>query len=81
MPLSFSDLETPMTHLVLNLGPDDLDRVGWLHLERAGLAGEGLDKDLHIGSVGDVAGIWLVTGGCHRPEVALDENCPCPAAP
>ena len=34
----------------LNLGLDVLDRVGWLHLEGDGLAGEGLDKDLHAAS-------------------------------
>jgi hypothetical protein len=35
------------TLLVLDLGLDVLDRVGWLDLERDGLAREGLDEDLH----------------------------------
>ena len=33
--------------LVLNLGLDVLDRVGGLDLEGDGLAGQGLDEDLH----------------------------------
>merc|ERR1719291_573793 len=33
--------------LVLDLCLDVLDGVGWLHLEGDGLAGEGLDEDLH----------------------------------
>ena len=33
--------------LVLNLGLDVVDGVGALHLEGDGLAGEGLDEDLH----------------------------------
>ena len=33
--------------LFLDLGLDVLGAIGWLHLERNGLAGEGLDKYLH----------------------------------
>ena len=33
--------------LVLDLGLDVLDRVRGFHLESDGLAGEGLDEDLH----------------------------------
>jgi len=35
------------TLLVLNLGLDVVDGVGGLNLESNGLAGEGLDEDLH----------------------------------
>ena len=34
--------------LVLNLGFDILDRVGWLHVERNRLTREGFDKYLHF---------------------------------
>jgi hypothetical protein len=37
--------------LVLNLGLDIVDSVGRLNLEGNGLAGQGLDKDLHYGGV------------------------------
>ena len=33
--------------LVLDLGLDVLDGVGWLDLQGDGLAGEGLDENLH----------------------------------
>ena len=36
------------TFLVLNLGFDILDRVGWLHVESNRLTREGLDKYLHF---------------------------------
>ena len=36
--------------LVLNLGFDILDRVGWLHVERNRLTREGFHKDLHFKS-------------------------------
>merc|ERR1711913_61285 len=36
--------------LVLNLGLDVLNGVGWLDLEGDGLPGEGLDEDLHTSS-------------------------------
>jgi len=36
--------------LVLDLGLDVLDRVGWLNLEGDGLTSEGLDEDLHSSS-------------------------------
>jgi hypothetical protein len=38
------------TLLVLNLGLDVVDSVGRLNLEGDGLAGQGLDEDLHDGS-------------------------------
>jgi len=38
--------------LVLDLGLHVLDGVARLHLQGDGLAGEGLDKDLHLGIVG-----------------------------
>ena len=34
--------------LVLDLGLDALDAVGWFHPERDCLAREGLDEDLHL---------------------------------
>jgi hypothetical protein len=37
--------------LVLNLGLDIVDSVGRLNLEGDGLAGQGLDEDLHDGGV------------------------------
>jgi hypothetical protein len=40
-------LDPELTLFVLNLGLDVLDRVAALHLERDGLAREGLDEDLH----------------------------------
>merc|ERR1711913_243567 len=36
--------------LVLDLGLDVLNGVGWLDLEGDGLPGEGLDEDLHTSS-------------------------------
>jgi len=33
--------------LVLNLGFNIIDGIGWLDLKGDGLAGEGLDEDLH----------------------------------
>ena len=36
--------------LVLDLGLDVLDGVSWLNIEGDGLAGEGLDEDLHSSS-------------------------------
>ena len=39
--------------LVLDLGLDVLDRVGWLDLQGDGLAGEGLDENLHDNCKGE----------------------------
>ena len=38
------------TFLILNLCLHILDGVGWLDVESNGLAGEGLDEDLHTSS-------------------------------
>jgi len=38
------------TFLILNLGLDIFNGVGWFHLQGDGLASEGLDKDLHATS-------------------------------
>jgi hypothetical protein len=43
--------------LVLDLGLDIVNRVGWLHLQGDGLAGQGLDENLHFGKSG-TSGAW-----------------------
>ena len=43
--------------LVLDFGLHVVDRVGTLHLERDGLAGQGFDEDLHLKTVANVGSI------------------------
>ena len=45
---SLSRAQRRLTLLVLDLGLDVVDGVGRLDVERDGLAGEGLDEDLHV---------------------------------
>ena len=49
--------------LVLNLCLHVFDAIGWFYFERNSLAGEGLDKDLHVDEcLGSVWEVWKCVG-------------------
>ena len=55
--------------LVLDLGLHVLNRVAWLDFEGDGLAGEGLDEDLHATTETEHQGGELIPSGCCSPTM------------